>query len=186
MSIFNDHEADNALIKATVEGDERAFGLLYRKYQYYVLCCAKAILGSDHASAWDVVQDTFIKARKALGSYAPVNFAGWLRTIAQHTAINFIRDQRRRNEILEREVLFLQGERHEDPLEHLEGKRNRAMIMSAVDTLSHDHREIVLLWAQGYLYKDIAEMLGIRLGTVMSRLNRARNVLLDMPIRTAA
>ncbi len=186
MSIFNDHEADNALIRATVKGDEQAFGLLYQKYNHYVLRCARAILDSDPASAWDVMQDTFIKARKALAGYSPLNFAGWLRTIAQHLAINLLRDRRRRDEILSQDTALFTDSLYEDPYEALVRKRIRIKASEAVDRLPKLHQEILLLWAAGHLYKEIAEMLSVPLGTVMSRINRAKNAVMKEPLERSA
>lgn len=178
---------DALLVRRARTGDIRAFEKLFEKYQkpiYNMLL--RMLRSSDDAS--DLTQDTFIKAYRALGSLREeAIFYPWLRQIA----VNLARNQWKRTgrvrissldesqttdegEELSRELPDLSG----NPEDLAQDQELRRKIESAISTLSEDHRTVVTLHhLEGMPVAEIADLLGISVGTVKSRLSRARDQL---------
>ncbi len=154
-----------------------AFDLVVRKYSEKLKVHALYIL-RDGEEAHDVVQDVFIKAMRESRFFEPeFKMQAWLYRVTRNLCFNLVRDRRRR------EVILYAQRRSEtdghDPLQAVFAGEQQAEILAAVDQLSDDHREILMLrYYEDLSYAEIAEQLDIRLGTVMSRLSRARERLL--------
>ncbi|HXS96413.1 MAG TPA: sigma-70 family RNA polymerase sigma factor [Candidatus Limnocylindrales bacterium] len=139
---------------------------------------ARWIVGNRH-DAEDVVQDSFTKAFQAAGGFRGGDIRVWLMKIVRNTALNFV--QRDRPKL---EVAF--GERGPDPADAqpdpeaaLLRASQQARVRAAVERLPAEFREtLVLRELEGMAYKEIAAVLDIPIGTVMSRLARARDLLM--------
>lgn len=145
-------------------------------------------LTNNNADAEDLVQETFLKAYRSYASFTEgTNLRAWLFRILTNTHINRYRSKQRRpeeTELDDLENLYLYrrlggADRHgrsaEDELMDLFGE---AEVVAAVEALPESYRMAVLLAdVEGFAYKEIAEILDIPIGTVMSRLHRGRKAL---------
>lgn len=178
-------------IQAARLGDERAFAHLIDLYRTAAERLAQQILHTEEAAA-DAVQEAMIKAHRAMERFQEGNFRSWFLRIVTNTCYDHLRRQKRRaavslDELTEQHGIdYLATEEYvaEDP-EHIvlqnEGMR---LLLSAIDDLPVYHRNVVLLVdVQGYDYAEAAELLDLPLGTVKSRLSRARAALRDQLVR---
>jgi RNA polymerase sigma-70 factor, ECF subfamily len=180
---------DAALVERCRAGDVSAFEPLVEKYRQRVWRVAYNIL-RDREEAWDVAQEAFIRAYQALPSFRGQSaFYTWLYRIVMNVAADRGRSrgaqarafgsERVPEEDWER-VLPDQDPGLEPPDAAAARTENRGKIMQALDTLSEDHRRIIVLSdLEGLSYREIAETLEIPMGTVMSRLHNARKRLRD-------
>lgn len=172
-------DEDEALIlEKAVHGDREAFGRLVEKYQKRVFRVARRLCGSDD-DAWDITQESFIRAMKAMDSFdADFRFFTWIYRIVTNVAINFHRKTTRRAEVEYQDEYGYQGQTvtlDQAPLNAAAGELAMA-VGRAVEALSDPLRTVFVLRVDQELsYTEIAQTLGIAVGTVMSRLNRARN-----------
>ncbi|HWB11719.1 MAG TPA: sigma-70 family RNA polymerase sigma factor [Pirellulales bacterium] len=170
---------DTQLIESALAGNSAAFGELVRKYQDRLYNTMVHLVGSTE-DAKDVVQDAFVKAFVKLGSFQRSSaFYTWLYRIAFNTAMS---RQRRRRET--RSIDDDCGHDPTDPAavpaERLEQEELAAQVRRALETLSEEHRTVLVLRdIDGCEYEAIAEILEVPLGTVRSRLHRARLQLRD-------
>jgi RNA polymerase sigma-70 factor, ECF subfamily len=180
---------DAALVERCRAGDVAAFEPLVEKYRQRVWRVAYNIL-RDREEAWHVAQEAFIRAYQALPSFRGQSaFYTWLYRIVMNVAADRGRSrgaqgrafgtERVPEEDWER-VLPDQNPGEESPDAAAARTEERAKIMRALDTLSEDHRRIIILGdLEGLSYREIAETLDIPMGTVMSRLHNARKRLRD-------
>jgi RNA polymerase sigma-70 factor (ECF subfamily) len=180
--------SDNDLVGLSAEGDCRAFEVLVRRYSSLVMGLALARLG-DRDRSRDVVQETFLRVFKKLGDYSrKAKFSTWLYRIAS----NLIRDRQKyakrhpaaplRTEHVAKDHRFGRAAARAD--ERLYRRERRAIVMDALDALGGELREILVLRdMQGLSYREIAEMTGCSLGTVKSRISRARMKFKDTYVR---
>jgi RNA polymerase sigma-70 factor (ECF subfamily) len=171
---------DNYLIDRFLSGDEQGFELLVKKYQDQVLNIVYSLVGqSDHIE--DIAQEVFIKVYKNLSSFKKkADFATWLYRITVNTAYNYLKKEKRRYaslEILKKETdLFPKVSRAD-----LSDQEKYRLIIEAISKLPFKYRTVIVLNdIEGFSYKDIAQILGCRLGTVESRLFKARSLLREM------
>jgi RNA polymerase sigma-70 factor, ECF subfamily len=136
---------------------------------------ARYLLRNDH-DAEDVVQDAYLRAVRHFGGYRGGNARAWLLTIVRHTCYSWLQ----RHKVDARTTEFdetVHGETRtaDDPeAEMLRGALGEAL-NQALDGLPVEFREVVILRdVQGLSYAEVAEVVGIPVGTVMSRLSRAR------------
>jgi RNA polymerase sigma-70 factor (ECF subfamily) len=138
---------------------------------------ARALTGGDTAFADDLVQDTAVKALQARSSFAEgTNLKAWLFTILRNNLRSVMRSKRVKSEVSDEglENFLWRPPAQEDRLEFEAFKR-------AFRLLSPAHREVlILVGVHGYAYEKAAEIAGCEVGTVRSRLNRARNQLKRM------
>lgn len=179
-------DPDHALVRAVLDGDATAYRGLVERYQgrIYSVCYSMVRNPED---ARDLAQDAFVKAYQNLGRFRlQASFYTWLYRIAKNVCIDHLRRQKvRRAEQFEEGVatkdsggVISLAHRREDPGRNLERKRLQARIIEALDALPDEQREIVLLReVEGLAYKEIAEVMDIPEGTVMSRLYYARKKL---------
>lgn len=193
-----ERECDQMLVDRVRAGDKQAFDLLVAKYQRRLMRLLSRIV-HDPAEAEDVVQDTFIKAYRALRHFRGDSaFYTWLYRIGINTAKNFLATQGRRTPTsteadAEQAEGFNDGEQLRDintPESMLASKQIAQTVNAAMDALPVDLRTaIALREIEGLSYEEISDIMACPIGTVRSRIFRAREViaeklkpLLDMPI----
>lgn len=178
-------EDDRQLVDAIRNGDPSAYRGLVERYQGRVYALIVGMV-RDREEARDLTQETFVRAYNNLDRFlAQSSFYTWLYRIAMNTAIDHLRKQKNRQttefdeQVATREDGAIDpAHRREDPARSLERRRLSARIFAALDTLSPEHREVVVLReVEGLSYKEIADTMGIPEGTVMSRLYYARRKL---------
>jgi len=167
-------------IKAVASTDrQQSVDLLVRKYGERLYVHAYCIL-KDAQEARDVVQEVFIKAMREPRFFdADFKMQAWLYRVTRNLCFNLVRDRRRRDGILA--AVPRSEEFHADPIEVVFGSERQDEIIQAIGQLTEDHRTILLLrYYEDMSYAEIAGALSIKLGTVMSRLSRARDRLLSV------
>lgn len=181
VPIVKDEVDEQALIISAQAGDQSAFGRLVRLFHKRLFRFILGLLGSfDQAE--DVVQEAFIKAWGALGSFDPTRpFYPWLSVIARNLAFNLMkRDQK--SESLESiaEKGFDPVSQDLGPLDSLLDGENEKRFMKALSAMPQQYRTVfVLRHVEELNYSEIAAELKIKPGTVDSRLYRARQFLVD-------
>jgi RNA polymerase sigma-70 factor (ECF subfamily) len=174
----------NALIEAHLRGDPRAFDQIVTRYQVRLLNFVYRMIG-DRERAEDLVQEAFLRVYRHLDRFDRTRkFSTWIYTIASNLAKNELRN-RSRSPLLR----FEQTRTREDedprpvdfedpdsrPDELYDRRTLKALVDETVAKLSSHHREVfVLRELEGKSYEEIAEIMHCNLGTVKSRLNRAR------------
>jgi len=168
---------DDQLIAQTLAGNRDAFGELVTKYQVRLYNTMIQIVGSTE-DAYDVTQDAFLQAYLRLDTFRRSSkFYTWLYRIAFNVAIGMRRRYRahRMAESIQQEMHDRFVDRERQPDESLISKENIKTVRVAIDRLEHDFRSVVVLRELEELsYEEIAEILDIPIGTVRSRLHRAR------------
>lgn len=175
------------LVKRAQNNDLSAFEELVRIYQNKIFALGMNLAG-NRDDAQDLAQEAFFKAYRALGSFRnEADFGTWLYRITVNTWMNY----RRKNTLpqpvsLDEPHLRDDGGEiwrevaagSDDPLRTLEEKEFRGMVREALDRLSEEHRSVLVLREiEGYSYEEVSQMLGCTLGTVKSRLSRAREAM---------
>ena len=168
---------DRQLVKRILKGDEKAADVLVRRYQARAFQVARAVLLEDEA-ARDAVQDAFLRMIASLRSYDHGQpFWPWFRRIVVNTSLNAAREQVRRR-LREQQCAEEDSARagqDEDPAERADF---RAAVERALEKLSPELRAVFALRVQQDLsYREIADVLGVPVGTVMSRLAKVRSFL---------
>lgn len=175
---------DGALVSAYIKGQSRAFDVLVDRYQNRLLNFIYRTVG-DRERAEDLVQEAFIRVHRHIARFdGAKKFSTWIYTIASNLAKNELRN-RSRNPLVLFQTITQGWEDEERPLEfedtsmqpdELYRKRHmRDLVEQAVGQLPEHHREVfVLRELEGRSYEEIAEITNCNLGTVKSRLNRAR------------
>lgn len=181
------HDAPDAeLITAVLAGDTNQFRPLVERYQgrLFSMVCGMV---RNQEDAKDITQMAFVKAYQSLKSFRiDSSFYTWIYRIAMNLAIDHARRHKRRKTgsfdeaIANRDEDGTIAEQHhiDNPVKALQRKELHERIYGALDELSEEGREIILLReVEGYSYKEIAEVMNIPEGTVMSRLFYARKKL---------
>jgi RNA polymerase sigma-70 factor, ECF subfamily len=169
---------ENDLIKASVDGDKLAFGEIVNRYQKMVARTVKGMLG-DSVFAEDIGQEVFIKLYNSLPEFrGEAKLATYIQKIAINLTLNEIKRRKRflsmfsqkgNNEMYEFEVADFDSEEKREASETV----NKALM-----SIEPKFRIIVAMrMLQGYSTKETAEILGLPLGTVLSRLSRAQDQL---------
>jgi RNA polymerase sigma-70 factor (ECF subfamily) len=165
-------EIEHELIVQAQQGDRRAFGELVRSHREGVVNVVYRMCG-DANLAEDAAQEAFVRAWKHLHSYRPRSpFRNWVYRIANNAALDVLRRQR---ETVDVDALPLASS-GAGPEAAVEKEERAARVRQAVLELPDASRAVLVLREyEGLSYKEIADTLGIPIGTVMSRLNYARN-----------
>jgi RNA polymerase sigma-70 factor (ECF subfamily) len=176
---------DSGLVASFLAGEKRAFTELSNRYHVRLLNFIYRTIG-DRDRAEDLVQETFIRVYRHLHRFdQSKKFSTWAYTIAGNLAKNELRN-RSRNPLVLFQTIKKNWDSDHRPLEwedntyrpdDLYRRRHlREMVEQAVDKLPEHHRTVfVLRELQGKTYEEISDITGVNLGTVKSRLNRARN-----------
>ena len=176
---------DQAVVEAVLNGQQHRFGELVDRYQKQIVNYVCRMLG-NYEDAVDLSQDVFLKAYSALGSYRPqYPFPAWLFRIARNAAIDEIRKRRLATVSLDAPVEFEDGSAGRqvespglNPQDSYLGLEFADRISVAIDELPEKYREpIVLRHAADLSYEEIAEALELPIGTVKTRIFRARDAL---------
>ena len=172
---------DQALIKATRDGDKNAYGRLVLKYQKRVYRFVAALLGRTD-TAEDMVQEAFVKGYLALNDFELGRpFYPWISTIARNLALNHIKRDERERPISEiDDFLYQVPDSSANPLERMIEKENDKRLLRAIMALPIQFRSVFILrMFEKMSYEEIARYLNISVGTVDSRLHRARERLVE-------
>lgn len=179
---MNPADPDRELVRLAQGGDARAFEALLVKYQRRV---------ARHVTRWvkrssdveDVVQEVFIKAYRGLPSFkGESSFYTWVYQIARNTSFNFVTRQQK-HVVLKDDISAEDGPEmedtvgndHDDPERSLLARQICDTVDAAMKRLQPDLAEALVLYeVEGKPYKEIAEMLKIPIGTVRTRIFRAR------------
>ncbi|HUW38967.1 MAG TPA: RNA polymerase sigma factor RpoE [Rhodocyclaceae bacterium] len=183
---MGDREADQVLVERVQQGDKQAFGLLVSKYQRKLIRLLSRMI-RDPAEVEDVAQEAFIKAYRALpGFRGDSAFYTWLYRIGINTAKNFLAAQGRRAPTTtefdsEEAESFEDGDQLRDnntPERILMSKQIGNTVNAAMTELPEDLRTaIVLREIEGLSYEEIAQIMDCPIGTVRSRIFRAREAI---------
>ena len=173
---------EKELIRAAGRGDEGAFEELVRAYEKRVYHLALRMCGNEE-DAYEVAQEAFLGAWKGLRFFrGESSFSTWLYRLTSNAAIDFLRRQRRQGAdgpSLDDEDSFVEvADPSPSPHQQAETLELRQALVQGLDTLSPEHRQVLLLRElQGLSYEEIAACLELDLGTVKSRIARAREKL---------
>lgn len=182
---MGERETDQLLVERVQKGDKRAFDLLVGKYQHKIVSLISRYV-SDHAEALDVAQEAFIKAYKAIGRFRGDSaFYTWMYRIAINTAKNHLVSQSRRPPSSDVDAQdaeqFQVDTRLKDrasPEHELLKEEIERTIHDAISELPDDLRvAITLREMEGMSYEDIATTMDCPIGTVRSRIFRAREAI---------
>jgi RNA polymerase sigma-70 factor (ECF subfamily) len=176
---------DRQLIADCLAGRREAFGKLVSRYQTRLYNAIIRLVDNPDDAA-DVVQDAFLNAYQSLGSFkGDAEFFTWLYRIGFNTAISL---KRKKRAIVSLDANGpVGGIDPDDPSDYikpgaaLERSEEERQLQEAMNRLSHEHREVLVLKdIEGLKYEVIAEILGVPIGTIRSRLHRARLELRDL------
>jgi RNA polymerase sigma-70 factor (ECF subfamily) len=167
------------MVRAAQRGDREAYSRLVDRYRSVVMAAIYASVRRLEVSE-DLAQECFIKAFAALDELRePERFGAWLRTIAGHTAADWLRA--RRSEVNIDKLTEAGAEPsapHAPPGLHLEDAEEENAVLVALAGLREDYREIIILkHVENYSYREIAEMLGMSVTAVGEKLSRVRALL---------
>ncbi|MCX4025500.1 RNA polymerase sigma factor RpoE [Endozoicomonas sp. SM1973] len=183
-------DSDQQLVERVQQGDKRAFDMLVMKYQHKILGLVSRYI-HDHQEVQDVAQEAFIKAYRALDKFRGDSaFYTWLYRIAINTAKNHLVSKGRRppdTDVDTEDAEYFEGQ---NPLKDIESPENRLfrdevekVVYKAIAGLPDDLRTAVTLREfDGLSYEEIAEVMQCPVGTVRSRIFRAREAI-DKQIR---
>ena len=177
--------SDGDVVQASLDGDDLAFTELVRRYDQRLLNFVYRTIG-DRERSEDLVQETFVRVYRHLHRFDQTKkFSTWIYTISSNLAKNELRN-RSRNPLILFQTIKKNWSTDDRPLEWEDPKYKpddlyrkrylKARVEEAVEQLPKHHRIVfVLRELEGKTYEEIAEITGCNLGTVKSRLNRARN-----------
>lgn len=183
----------NILVEKAQKGDHEAFAELVKASEKTVFNIAYRSL-SNREDAYEISQEVFIKAFKNINKFdGKSSFKTWIYRIAVNTCIDEARKRKNKDTIsLDKEIsgeddnYLIQVESNEDsPEEEYIKKDTSRLVQDSIDKLSLEHKTIIILRdLQGLSYDEIASSIGISLGTVKSRLTRARKNLKEILVKT--
>ena len=174
---------DATLVERSRNGDLEAFNQIVRRYQLRVYNLAARILG-DRTAAEDIAQDTFVSAYKALARFRGGSLRAWLLRIASNLCYDRLRSAKRRPEQSLDEAMESPGfhvpSRDPSPEQQAISREIHDHVQRAILGLPFDQRNtIMLVDVQGLSYQEAAEAMDVSMGTVKSRLSRARAAVRD-------
>lgn len=182
MKVSN-KEIDIGLVKRAKSGDYQAFDLLVLKYQSRLISTAFKFV-KDVQIAEDIVQDSFIKAFKALESFREdSSFYTWIYRITVNTSKNFLVSKKRKSELLNSDLseeasYEIEPVETYSPEDLLQATQLKKVITETIDQLGEDTRTaLTLRELDGLSYEQIADVVNCPVGTVRSRIFRGREVI---------
>lgn len=182
---MGEHSVDQELVKRVQRGDKQAFDVLVRKYQHKIVQLISRYVHDSH-EALDVAQDTFLKAYRALPRFRGDSaFYTWIYRIAINTAKNHLVAQSRRPPDADIDAVDAEQYSGVTQLKEMETPEHLLMtdeikntILGAIDDLPEDLRTaITLRELEGMSYDEIAQTMACPVGTVRSRIFRAREAI---------
>ncbi|HWY25629.1 MAG TPA: RNA polymerase sigma factor RpoE [Nevskia sp.] len=181
---MSEEQTDEQLVARAQEGDGRAFELLVRKYQYKIIQLVSRLVGDSDAP--DVAQETFIKAYRALNGFRGQSaFYTWLYRIGINTAKNHIVSRGRRPANQDIDIQDAEQYGHTEHLSDVDTPESlllsdeiKQKVAEVIHKLPADLRQaITLRELEGLSYEEIAEVMDCPIGTVRSRIFRAREAI---------
>jgi RNA polymerase sigma-70 factor (ECF subfamily) len=181
----NSEQLDEDLVLRVQQGDKSAFDLLVIKYQHKIIQLVNRYV-KDPSEAQDVAQEAFIKAYRALGNFRGDSaFYTWLYRIAINTAKNYLVSRSRRSSDYEVDIQDAEAIENAPQLQGMETPERLLLnqeiidtIKTAIDKLPEEMRTAIILREfDGMSYEEIAEAMDCPVGTVRSRLFRAREAI---------
>ncbi|MDZ4698730.1 MAG: sigma-70 family RNA polymerase sigma factor [Rhodothermales bacterium] len=185
LSPSDSSEQDRALVKQALEGNEAAYKALVQKYSKALTMHVQRLVRKPE-EVDDLVQESFIKAFSALGSYSvEYAFSTWLYKIATNHAIDYLRKRKLKTYSIDKPrdtkdgaVEFELPDATYRPDRHIVADQRRQLIQDAIDALPEKyHKVIVMRHQQEKSYEEIARELDLPLGTVKAHIFRARELL---------
>jgi RNA polymerase sigma-70 factor (ECF subfamily) len=182
---MGESELDQALVERVQKGDKQAFDLLVRKYQHKIISLVTRYV-SDWSEAQDVAQEAFIRAYRAIGAFRGDSaFYTWIYKIAINTAKNHLVSKGRRppiGDITIDDAVLLDGasqlRERATPERELLRQEIEQTVFGTVEELPEELRTaITLREVDGLSYEEIAEAMNCPIGTVRSRIFRAREAI---------
>ncbi len=171
---------DDVLIRITLAGDQAAFGELVRRYQDRLLTAMTAVCGSV-SEAEDVIQEAFLQAYCKLDSFrSESRFYTWLYRIAFNMSVNMKRKKRPTLSVdhVRESTGWDAADSGPAPDDGLQRVERSEQLMAAIGRLAEEFRQVLVLRElEGFCYETISEVLDLPIGTVRSRLHRARQQL---------
>ena len=180
-------DQDARLLRAHARGDPQAFGDLLDRYRNRILQLVRCRVGAGSLWVEDVAQDVFVQVHRKAGTFeGRSTVKTWLYAVAINVCRDHQRHQRRAPQpapivIDAVEPLAELPDTSLDPLEQIEQQERAALVREALETLTEAHRTVLYLRDhEDMTYEQMADALGVPLGTVRSRLHNARAVLADV------
>ncbi|ASF46692.1 RNA polymerase sigma factor RpoE [Methylovulum psychrotolerans] len=176
---------DEELVARVQQGDKKAYDLLVIKYQHKIVQLVNRYL-KDPSEAQDVAQEAFIKAYRAIGSFrGESTFYTWLYRIAINTAKNYLVSRSRRSSQYEVDIQDAEAIENAPQLQGIDTPERLLLneeiiktIRAAIDHLPEEMRTAIMLREfEGMSYEEIAEAMECPVGTVRSRIFRAREAI---------
>ena len=182
------NDPDRDLIELAQKGDKSAFGKLVDRYYEMVYIVTKGVL-RNHEAARDATQETFIKAYRDISKFkGQSKFKTWLYRVAFNAAIDLVRKRKPVQSIDATDASsdedtrpVIITDKSAGPRDQLLQAESHELVREAINELSEEHRVVLILreWDE-MSYEEIAETVGIEVGTVMSRLHYARKKLSEV------
>ena len=181
---IEDNQLDSILIERFIAGNQNAFELLVKRYQNRVVSIILRFV-KNQDDATEIAQEVFLKVWKALPNFRGESaFYTWLYSIAANTAKNFLSTQSRRPQYTEayddedNDFLDRQTPDNDTPENLLMTEELKSTIFNAIEHLSEDLKvAITLREIEGLSYEEIAQIMDCPIGTVRSRIFRARAII---------
>jgi RNA polymerase sigma factor (sigma-70 family) len=175
---------DRALVEQALRGNLDAFNRLVELYQDYLFAVTVRML-ADREAAADAVQEAFFSAYRNLARFRGDSFRSWLTRIALNAATDTLRVRKRRpaDPYPEWEDDSWQppSDESENPERTAIASARSRVLAGALQQITSDQRTAIILFdVEGYDYQEIADMTGVSLGTVKSRIHRGRLALRDL------
>ncbi|SDZ32345.1 RNA polymerase, sigma-24 subunit, RpoE [Proteiniborus ethanoligenes] len=184
-------DREQKLIKKCMKGNLEAFDELIGKYEKTAYNIALKMLKNPE-DAMDVSQEAFIKVFRSIKTFNfGSSFSTWLYRIVTNTCLDFLRKKTTNVYSIDNPIQTDDGEIERDipddshtPEELLERKLTKELVNNSIDKLDDNHRTVIILRdIQGFSYEEISTILDCSIGTVKSRISRARNNLKEIIIR---
>jgi RNA polymerase sigma-70 factor (ECF subfamily) len=173
--VADDEDDEPALVRRAREGDRGAFGVLVERHLARARRVALALTSSPEA-ALDLTQEALLRVFAARSRLDPARpFFPYLYQVLRRRCFSWLRDERGRAARLEAAAVFVARPGGEDPARAAALEDERRRCAAAIEALPPREREVLVLKdLEGHRYREIADLAGIPLGTVMSRLYSAR------------
>lgn len=171
---------DQILIGKVLEGDTKAFERLVEKYKKRIYYLAYKMT-RDHDSADELAQESFVKAYQAMSGFKPgYSFYTWIYRICVNLSINFLKREKQSVSVdfLRDSGIAIDRSNESSQLERMIASEQAAIVKEALNTLPPDQKAVFILKTYDDMsYEQMAEVMDCSIGTVMSRLFRARRKL---------
>jgi len=172
-----DHLTDEALVELVRDKDQELYRFLVKRYQDKLIRYASYFV-KDEQKAWDIVQDSFIKAFVNLkGFNLKKKFSSWIYMIVHNESLNFIKKHKREIS-LEDNQWVLKGLKDKQDLEgDFQKKEVKKMVLKSLQKLPLKYKTVLaLFYLEDKSYEEISDVLRLPVGTVGVRINRAKKM----------